>query len=314
MKAVDAGMSEVRYLKLSFCVTLLVAAMGIVIGLYSGSAAIAFDGVYSLVDAAMTMLALFVSRLIGLSTQQGGKAAALHARFNQGVWHLEPLVVAFDGMMLIGIAGYAFVNAIMGIAEGGQEVDLVPALTYATLTCMLCFGMFSYGRRLNKRLGSDLVALDVKGWLMSASITAALLVAFVGGLVMRYFGAEQWIPFIDPVVLAVVSLAIIPVPLREVRQAVREILQLTPQELRAHVEAVARKYVQEQGYAGHYAYVAEIGRAVQIELWFVLPPDAPALPMPHWDALRDRIGAEIGGDNDHRWLTIVFTGQREWAQ
>jgi predicted Co/Zn/Cd cation transporter (cation efflux family) len=31
------------------------------------------------------------------------------------------------------------------------------------------------------------------------------------------------------------------------------------------------------------------------------------------DAIRDAVGAEIGGEGPHRWLTICFTEDAEWA-
>lgn len=306
-------MREQTYLATSLAVTLAVAVLGIGTGLLSGSHAIAFDGIYALADAGMTLLALFVSRLILRATAPGGATDRLQARFNMGVWHLEPLVVAFDGLLLMGIALYAFVNGLMSLTEGGQQVALGPALAYATVTFAACTGMAAFGRRQNRRFGSDLVALDIKGWTMSACITAALLVAFALGLALDRQGAAHLVPYVDPLVLALVSLAIVPVPLREVRQAIREILLITPQDLRAEVEEVARRLVAEQGFVGHRAYVAEIGRAVQIELWFVVPPGAPPRPLEHWDALRDRVAAAIGGAEQHRWLTVTFTADPEWA-
>lgn len=306
-------MREQTYLASSLAVTLCLAALGIAIGLWSGSHAIAFDGVYALADAGMTLMALFVSRLILRSTAPGAQARRLQARFNMGVWHLEPLVVAFDGLLLMGIALYAFLNGLMGLAEGGQAVALGPALAYAGVAAGVSLGMALFGRRQNRRLRSDLMALDIKSWIMSAAISAALMLAFAVAVGLSRTGADHLVPYVDPLVLSLVSLAIVPVPLREVAQAVREILLVTPGELRASVDRLARQMVAEQGFSGHSAYVAEMGRSVQIEIWFVVPVDAPPRPLSHWDALRDRIGAQIGGDEAHRWLTVVFTGDPEWA-
>ena len=52
----------------------------------------------------------------------------------------------------------------------------------------------------------------------------------------------------------------------------------------------------------------------QIELYFVVPPDMPAKRIAEWDAIRDEIGRAIGGDESHRWLTIMFTSDPEWAE
>lgn len=307
-------MTEQGYLTLSLAATLCVAAFGILMGLVSGSSAIVFDGVYSLADAGMTLLALFVSHLILRSTAEGQASKRLGERFNMGLWHLEPLVIAIDGLMLMSIAVYAFVNGLKGLASGGQPVEFGPALIYAGVTLVICASMAVFGRRRNRTLRSDLIALDVKAWIMSSSVTGALLLAFVLGLLLRGTGGEWMLPFVDPMTLVVVSLAIIPAPLREVWQAIREILLVTPVELRAQVEEVARRVAREQGFLGHRTYVAEFGRAVQIELYFVVPRGFPPRPLEEWDALRDHLGEAIGGVERHRWLTVLFTTDPEWAE
>ncbi len=50
----------------------------------------------------------------------------------------------------------------------------------------------------------------------------------------------SWISaYVDPVVLALVCLIIIPLPIGTVRQALSEILLITPVDLKAHVDRVA---------------------------------------------------------------------------
>jgi len=85
--------TEQSVLRLSIAVTLVLAGLGILFGLLSGSYAIVFDGVYALIDAVMTMLALLVANLIAASTREGGSKSRLIAQFTMGFWHLEPMVL-----------------------------------------------------------------------------------------------------------------------------------------------------------------------------------------------------------------------------
>ena len=55
---------EQRVLKLSIAATVLVAAIGFFGGMLARSQAILFDGIYSLVDVALTLVALAVLRLM----------------------------------------------------------------------------------------------------------------------------------------------------------------------------------------------------------------------------------------------------------
>ena len=85
--------AEQKLLKLSIAVTVVVSAFGVLFGLLSGSMSILFDGVFSAIDAAMSGLALFVSRLV--------TRVAENRRFQFGYWHIEPMVLAFNGGTLM---------------------------------------------------------------------------------------------------------------------------------------------------------------------------------------------------------------------
>lgn len=304
--------SEQGLLRLSIIVTCLLAMIGILFGLLIGSASIVFDGVYSLADATMTALALLVSRLIAASGS-GGRSR-LNERFNMGFWHLEPIVLGISGTMLIGGSVYALVTALGSLMAGGREIAFGQAIIYAGIVTVTAVAMAVIARRANRTIGSSFVALDAQAWLISAGLTAALLAAFVFGWLIQGTGLEWLSPYVDPLVLSLICLAVIPIPIPTVRRALADILLVTPPDMREHVDAVARGAVARHGFLGYRAYVARVGRGRQIELFFLVPPDWPAKRLEEWDRTRDQIGEELGGEGPDRWLTIAFTTDREWME
>lgn len=305
--------SEQRLLRISIIATVMIAAMGITFGLLSGSSAIVFDGMYSLVDAAVTMVALLVAKLINSYNAGGTQNQRLVEKFTMGFWHLEPMVLGATGLLLSGATVYAFIDAIGSFLSGGRPLKFGQAIIYAATTLLISVAMAWVGARANRRLRSDLIAMDVKAWLMSAAITGALLVGFLIGFAIEGTQLGWMAPYVDPTVLALVCLAIFPIPLGAVRQALSEILMFTPVELKRHVDAVAQQFVEQQGFLSYRAYVAKVGRGRQIELYFIVPPGWPARTLEEWDALRKEIGDAIGGHSPDRWLTIVFTTNVEWV-
>jgi predicted Co/Zn/Cd cation transporter (cation efflux family) len=173
--------TEQSVLRLSIVITLVLAGLGILFGLLSGSFAIVFDGVYSLIDAMMTILALLVSNLIAASTREGGSKSRLIAQFTMGFWHLEPMVLGLNGILLMGAAIYALITAIGSLLKGGRELAFDEAMLYAVVTLLAAIGMAIFDTRANRTIKSNFVALDAKAWMMSAWLTAALLVAFIFG-------------------------------------------------------------------------------------------------------------------------------------
>ncbi|MOA45256.1 hypothetical protein D3C78_1676370 [compost metagenome] len=114
--------------------------------------------------------------------------------------------------------------------------------------------------------------------------------------------------------LALVCLVIIPLPLSVVRQALSEIFLVTPGDLKLHVDEVAKAFVIRHGLQSYRAYVAKVGRSREIELYFIVPKAMGAKSIDEWDALRGEVGDAIGGEGPDRWLTVVFTGDPEWAE
>lgn len=298
------AVAEQRILKLSIGVTIVLALFGLAFGLVSGSLSIVFDGVFSVIDAAMSGLALFVSRLVTRQTE--------NRRFQFGFWHIEPMVLAFNGGTLMLLCFYAFVNAIGSFLAGGRQLAFDWAMAYAVVVCAGCFGMYFYQRRANRRIGSDFVQLDAQSWLMSALITSALLIAFLAAIMAKGTRFDPWLPYVDPVVLAVLSLCLVFVPVRTVRRALTEILLITPPDLDEHVRSVMKRVVEEYRFLSFTSYVAKVGRAQFIEIHIAVNPKWPVDSVATADAVRREIAEALGGEGPDRWLTIDFTADPHW--
>ncbi len=296
--------AEQRLLKLSIAVTIGVASVGVVFGLLSGSMSIVFDGVFSAIDAAMSGLALFVSRLVS--------RVAENRRFQFGYWHIEPMVLAFNGGTLMLLCFYAFLNSIDSLLAGGRQLNFDWAMAYAAAVGVVAFGMFFYARHRNRQIGSDFVRLDVQSWLMSAAITSALLLAFAVAWCLEGTRYAHLTPYADLLILAVLSLILVFVPIHTVRRALTEILLITPPELDARVRQVLDEVVARHGFKTYTSYVAKVGRAQFIEIHVAVPPESPIDSVGEADAIRREISEAIGGEGPHRWITIDFTADPRW--
>ncbi|PVZ87083.1 cation efflux family transporter [Serratia sp. S1B] len=294
---------EQKILRRSIFCTFFIATAGIVFGIVSGSMSIVFDGMFSALDAGMCALSLLVSRLL---------AQPHSRRFQYGFWHVEPLVLAFNGSLLTLLCLYAFVNAVKGIADGGSQLELGWAMIYAITVSIFCFTLYFKQRLLNKQVKSQLIALDTKSWLMSASISSALLVAFLLSWLMEGTRYEHLSVYADPFALAILTLVLIPVPIKTVKAAVSEVLQMTPDSLDAKVESIMAQLTLEYGFVDYSNYATRMGRGLFIEIHIVIPPGMENSGMQKFDKIREQIADAIGEDSPHRWLTISFTQDAKW--
>jgi cation diffusion facilitator family transporter len=295
---------EERVLRLSVVLSGVLGGFAVALGLLSGSMAIVFDGLFSVVDVAMGVLGLWIARLV---TREANRT------FQYGYWHIEPMSLAFYGGMLMVLCVYAFFDALGALLDGGRDVELGWAMGYAVIMTAACFWMYFYERRTNRAANSQFLHLDAQGWLMSALSTAALVVAFAIAWALGFTSYADLAPYVDPAVLALLSLALIPVPIRTVRKALREILLMTPGDLDAEVRAVMDEVVARHGFDGYSSYATRVGRGQFIEVHILVPPDRRISTVGDLDAIREEVAQALEASSEDTWLTVDFTASDSWT-
>ncbi|KTD36380.1 cation efflux protein [Legionella nautarum] len=289
---------EQRVLKISIIITFLLAVAGICFGLVSGSLAIIFDGMFNMVDTAMSILSLLVARLL---TSKGSR------RFQYGYWHVEPMVLVFNGSMLILICAYAMINAIGSLLSGGRELNFDWAFAFALLMSVASIIMYVYVRQANLKLNSEFLRLDRQSWLISASISSSLLVAFGIANLTEKTPYNNLTPYFDPILLGVLTSCLIFVPMAAVRDAVRDLFFVAPFELDQKIRLFLNELIEKRGFKTYSSYIAKIGRAQFIEIHIVVPPNHSISSMENLDTIHREIRDAMGGDNPQLWLTVAFT-------
>jgi predicted Co/Zn/Cd cation transporter (cation efflux family) len=292
---------EARLLFTSILATLAIAAIAVGFGLVSGSTAILFDGAFSGIDAAITWLTLVVARLI---PQAGSR------RFQYGFWHLEPLVIGLKASVLLAVVAYAFITSLGAILQGGYAPDFGLALVYAAIVAAICLSMWWWMRRAAERIDSGLVRLDVTAWLMSALITSALFLAFGAALLIEGTKLAPLLPYVDPAILAILSLLLLPMPLREAQTAFLEIFEVVPEPLDTAVRGAIAGVLATAGFETFEAYVQKAGRALFVEIAILVREDMVE-PVAATDRLRHALAEAIGEATDvwgqDLWLTVTLT-------
>ncbi|NAW35686.1 cation diffusion facilitator family transporter [Halomonas alimentaria] len=296
---------EQRALKLSIVMTLVVSSLGVTIGLLAGSQSILFDGVFSTIDAAMSGLALLVARLAVREASE---------RFQHGYWHLEPLVAALNGSILMLLCFYAFLTALLDLREGGRELAFDLAIAYAVVVAIVCVAMTAYQRRINRTAKSEFVRIDMQGWLMAALITISLLVAFLVALALQQTAWAHLTPYVDSVLLMLLTAGFMPVPIGIVRRAAKEIFLIAPSALDEEVHTAMAPVMAREGLLHYYSHVAKAGRGHFIEIHIVTAPDfASGQGVAVMDEIREQIAERLSPPPERRWFTVAFTADERWA-
>jgi cation diffusion facilitator family transporter len=294
--------AEQSTLKLSIALTVVLGVVGVSSGLVTGSQAIIFDGMYSFVDVAPSVVSLVVVKLLARGSSR---------RFQYGYWHLEPLAAVLRDSILAIACIYAAIDAVTTLTTGGHEVSYGLAALWAGGLCITGIVMTVYLYRRARMLQSPTLELDARSWMVSASLSLALLIGFAGATAIKGTGFEAVISYLDPVALLLMALLMLPMPLIGLWRSMIDVLQVAPDELDHQVHSVMDSIVRERGFVDYTSYVAKAGRTRFVEIHVLVSADS-RIDIAVADGIRHDIAARLNAAFPNFWLTIDFTADRAW--
>ncbi|HBN60336.1 MAG TPA: cation transporter [Halomonas sp.] len=207
--------AERRALRFSAISASLFAFTGLVLGLASGSITILFDSGYSLLSLVLASLSLF-------ALQQARKPADDHYPF--GRLTVEPLAVLLKGVVIALVCVFSLVSALWSLAQGGRLVTLDLALMFGVVNVSGCLLTWWWLNRYARIARSSLLAAELRQWQMDTWLSAAVMLGFAltWGLTLTPWAG--YARFADPVMVLIIAGYFLPMPIRMVRGALRELM------------------------------------------------------------------------------------------
>lgn len=299
---------EQRAIRFSIIGAAFFASVGIAYGLYSRSQSILFDGVYSSISLVMSLVTLWVSKLVVRPDDE---------RFQFGYTHLEPLLNVIKALIIGATCVYAATEAVSSLLSGGRQVVLNAAITYAVLSMVGSLTVGSLIYHYAKKTGSELAAVDATDWLFDGVLSVGILLGFLIAAALQDGPYGHWVRYMDPAMVIMLVALFAPIPIRIFRQNIREVLYVAPekkvqQAIRQRVESALR----EVGLSRCHIRMAKSGRELNLSVYVMVGTDFPIDSVQQLDAIRDRIAEKLEPmENQSRgiWLDIMFTADREWV-
>lgn len=292
---------EARALRTSAAVGLALAAVGVVWGLLASSQVILFDGVYAVLGFAMSWLGVRAAALV---------EAGPTPRYPFGREALAPLVVGVQALVLLGTFGYACVDAVLVILDGGGEAEVGSALVYSVVTLVAVLVTRTVLARW--RADSDLVTAEVAQWDAAALLGVAMTVGFGIAVGLKRTSLAALAPYVDPTLVLVAAALILPTPVRMLRQAYRELLEGVPDpDVTEPVHAAVRRLRDEEGLPEPDMRIGKLGRKLYVELDWLVPAEGP-WTVADADRIRRRLISELTTPGRLLWLNVELHTDPDW--
>jgi cation diffusion facilitator family transporter len=252
------NLNEKRILIFSALLAAGFAGGGLVLGLLVDSLVIVFDGVYSLVSLLLTLLSLAVSRFIARPSK---------CQFPFGKSMLEPIVIAIKGSVILLIVSYSLYSAVISVFNGGSKVDVTIATLFGIVNVLGCGFAWWHIANKSKRFSSGLIEAEAKQWQMDTMLSVAVTLGFIAAWSISISPFAQYAVYADPMLMILMSFYFFKVPFQMLRDALREMLMMKPDEsicqaVDKEVSALDQQMSQQLAVSG----VTKVGRELRVSL------------------------------------------------
>lgn len=254
--------TRTRALGLSVIVAAVIAVVAIVWGLATDSRIMLFDGVYTLLGTVLSGVSILAAAIA---------SRPANARFPFGLEAVVPVVVVIQGGALLGTLGYAVVDSVMLIVDGGTQGAPSAVVAYGLLTLVACVVTSVVLHRMAPK--DDLVIAEVANWKAGAILSAVMAVGAGLAILIEAAGYREATAFVDPVLVIVASVVMVPVPMRLIRQGGLEMLEgAPPDDIQESIEGSALEVKELFSLGEHRVRATKMGSRLYVEVEYLVEP------------------------------------------
>ena len=296
---------ENKILKISMVGALFFALFGIAWGWTVQSEMIIFDGLYSFISLALTMLSLYINNFMAKKELD---------KYPFGKYILEPLVISLKSLIIGGMCLYSLIGAIQDIVNGGNSVEYGSALIYSIVSVVGCGGVYIFMKKKGEKISSEMVKVEASQWLMDTLLSIGVLVGFVIAMILRNTRFAWLNVYIDPMMVIMVSVVFIKMPIQSFINSFKEILCVKANdEINDDIYFIVKEIEKEYKFEDSISRVSKIGGELRIEIDFIYNEESKLKDLDQMDCVREEVYDAIKHIDYNKWLNVSFTGDKKWA-
>ena len=292
-------MHENRALWLSISGNLVCVFLGFGFAVMTNSGAILLDGFYSLISLVVALLAQRISRLVERPPDE---------RMPFGYAHFEPIFNTLRSLLIISGSVYALISSLGVVMAGGHVMEYGMAVVYGVVCTTLCFVIARYQHVVARRIVSPIISVDARSWTIDGLITLMTTIAFFLGLLLKNGRFSAYVPYIDPVLVMVLVIMILPVPLRMLGSNIREALQFAASsDIQQSVRERLQQILSDVPAERTDIRVMKSGRYIYVTIYELIPDDSRDIPLYELDEIRGRVMESFEKSKWRYFIDLIFT-------
>ena len=262
-KREKSAMSVSLYGNLVFVVIELMMA------LVTDSQAVLLDAVYDGVEFCMLLPSIFLIPLLYKPSNE---------EHPFGYMQIETIFVVVKGITMTTVTFGLIFNNINLMLHGGHIVSFHTVAGFELFACILGIIVTVYLYYKNKQMESPLINMEMQGWRIDSFISLGMTVAFLLPMLIPFDWFQHVVPYLDQLITIVLSLVMIPTPIRTVITGIRDLMLIPPEEetiddIKETIEPIIGVY----GHKNLYYDIVRTGRKLWISVYISFEKDIVSL-------------------------------------
>ncbi|MPQ76483.1 cation diffusion facilitator family transporter [Hydrogenovibrio sp. JE_KL2] len=296
---------EKKAIKLVMIGDVLMAVLGLSFYYLTHSQAILMDGIYPFIDMTAGLLTLRVATLIS-------KQANQNQPFGYAIY--EPLLNFIKGIMILVVVIFAIYASVHALLNGGRHVVADIAVFYAVVASLLGFVLSYFLHRMNKSVKSDLIEVDLQGWLIGGVLSLAVGISFGFSMWLSSTEYKDWVPYTDPIVILVLVMLMLPLPIKVVKENGLQLIgRFENSEISDDIEELVRHELKEDRFIGFEKRYLQLGRSIYVQLYIQMKPDCD-FNLQEADLFRTHLYHKLKQRYEYLAVDVIFTADPVWAK
>ena len=256
---------EKSAMSLSLYGNLFFVVVEIFMAVYTSSQAVLLDAVYDGIEFFMLLPSILLIPLLY-------KPANEEHPF--GYMQIESVFVVIKGITMTAVTAGLIINNIDIALHGGSSIQFNTVAYFELFACVLGAIVTVALRIKNEVVRSPLVELEIRGWEIDSVVSFGMTVAFFLPFLLKGTAFEAVSPYLDQIITVLLSLFIIPTPIKAVITGIRDLLLLPPEEETVdHIKSTVDKILGSYGFDNLYYDIVRTGRKLWISVYITFERD-----------------------------------------
>ena len=256
---------EKRAMTVSLYGNLLFVVIELVMAVYTGSQAVLLDAVYDGIEFVMLLPSVFLIPFLYKPSNE---------KYPYGHMQMETVFLVVKGITMMSVTVGLISNSINILFHGGRRIDFGIVAWFELFACVLGILVTFYLKRKNRTMNSPLVTAEMQGWKIDSLISLGMTAAFLLPVLLPFSWVKQVSPYLDPLIMIVLSVIMLPAPMKIVFTGIRDLLLISPEEETvAEIKEIVEPIIMESKCTDIYYDIVRTGRKLWISAYITLNRD-----------------------------------------